>query len=87
MLDIASWAHVLRYTQCGAITHLLAETATVLFRDSLGHGHGCHTTGLSAADLPPSGVACLGQVLSDLGGFPRASLSNNNQDLVIVDSL
>lgn len=71
----------------GNNTDLLAKTATVLFRDSLGHRHGRYTTGLSAADLPPCCVAGLSQILSDLGGLSRTSLSNHNQDLVVMNSL
>ncbi|KAF3853914.1 hypothetical protein F7725_014602 [Dissostichus mawsoni] len=63
------------------------ETDAVLLRDPLGHGHGGHTTGLCAADLPPGGVAGLRQVLSDLRGLTGPCLSNHNQDLVVMNSL
>ena len=69
------------------MTHFLAQTAAVLLRDSLGHRHGGYTTRLRAADLPPGGVTCLRQVLSDLGGLTRTRFSNYNQDLIVVDGL
>ena len=71
----------------GRISHLLSETATVLLRDSLGHRHGGYTTRLRAADLSPGGVTRLRQVLSDLCGLTGPRLSNNNQDLVVMDGL
>ena len=67
--------------------HLLAETATVLLRDPLGHRHGGDPPGLRAADLPPGCVAGLSQVLSDLRGLSGARLSHHDQDLIVVDSL
>lgn len=69
------------------IVHLLAQTAAVLLRHSLGHRHGGHSAGLRAANLPPRGVPGLRQVLSDLGGLPRAGFPDDNQDLVVVDGL
>ncbi|KAF3853912.1 hypothetical protein F7725_014600 [Dissostichus mawsoni] len=49
-----------------------------LLYDPLGHGHGGHTTGLRAADLPPGGVAGLRQVLSDLCGLTRPCFADYN---------
>lgn len=69
------------------IFYLLAQTAAVLLRHSLGHRHGGHTAGLRAADLPPHGIPGLRQVLGDLCGLSRAGFPNNNQDLVVVDGL
>lgn len=69
------------------MTHFLAQTAAVLLRDSLGHRHGGYATRLRAADLPPGGVTRLRQVLSDLGGLTGPRLSDNNQDLVVMNGL
>lgn len=70
-----------------AETHFLSQTAAVLLRDSLGDGHGGDTTGLRAADLPSGGVTCFCQVLRDLRGLTRARLSNDDENLVVVNSL
>lgn len=68
-------------------TDLLSQTAAVLLRDSLRHRHGGHTARLRAADLPSGRVTRLCQVLGDLSGFPRAGLSDDDQDLVVVNGL
>lgn len=68
-------------------SHLLTQTAPVLLGHPLGHGHGGHSTGLRAADLAPSGVAGLRQVLSDLRGLTGARLSDDDQDLIVVNGL
>lgn len=69
------------------MTHLLSQTAAVLLRHSLGHRHGGDTTGLRTANLPSGGVTRLCQVLSNLSGLTRTRLSDDDQNLVVVNSL
>lgn len=65
------------------LSHLLSKVGANLLTDSLGHTHGCHSSGLSTAHHAIASVAILMQVLSQLGGLPAACLPNNNHNAVV----
>lgn len=64
-------------------SHLISEVGADLFADSLGHAHGCHSSGLGTAYHAIAGVAVLVQILCQLGGLPAACLSNNDHYVVV----
>lgn len=66
-----------------SISHLLSKAGPNLFADSLGHTHGCHSSGLRTTHHAIASIAILMQVLCQLGGLPAACLPNNNHDAVV----
>ena len=68
-------------------THFLTKSATELFRDSLGDGHRGNTPWLGAADLALDRVAGLGEVLRYLRCLTGTSLTDDNQNLVVMNCL
>ena len=51
--------------------------------DTLGDGHGSHTTRLGASDSLVVRKPSFGQVLRHLGGLAGTSLADDDEDLVL----
>lgn len=68
-------------------TYLLSKSTPDFLGHSFGHAHCCHSTGLSAANLAPAGVAGLCLVLGHLGGLARPCFANDHQHLVVGNSI
>ena len=69
------------------IPHLFSQFDIHFLANSLGDAHGCNSSRLGAPNFSSLGKASVEEILSDLGGFPAASFSNNNQNVVIDASL
>ena len=67
--------------------HLLSEPTSKFFRHSLRNRHRSNTSRLRTPNPAASRIPKLRQVLSNLRGLARSSLSNNNQQLVVVYGL
>ena len=65
------------------VSHLLTKTAPDLLSDTLSHGHSRNTPWLRAANLALVCESRFGKVLSHLRRFARASITDDNQHLVL----
>jgi hypothetical protein len=69
--------------ESNGIANLLAKSTSNLFGDTLRDGHSGHSTRLGASDFTAFGESFFCEILSHLGRFSRASVTDDNQDLVL----
>mmetsp|Transcript_21861 Transcript_21861/g.43414 ORF Transcript_21861/g.43414 Transcript_21861/m.43414 type:complete len:273 (-) Transcript_21861:754-1572(-) len=85
VLDDCLWRRTV--LKSDRVPDLLPKTAPVLFGNTFGNGHRCHSPRLGAPDDAPHSVSSLRHVLSHLGSLPTSCLSNHYQNLIVLNCL
>lgn len=81
VLDPGLWAGAILETD--GVTDFLPKATSNFFSHTFGNRHRSYTSRLCAAYLASVGEAILSKVLSHLGCLSRASITDNNQDLML----
>jgi hypothetical protein len=67
------------------VAHQVAQLGAHFLGDTLGDGHGGHTTRLRAPDAAPLGEAIFVEVLRELRRLARTRLSHDHDHVVLPD--